>query len=166
MASSFVQASYFMHCLLFSFPTCDFPPYIFFLSTIQRHQKYSNAGCGFPLLVCKKLRCFNSANGFTNFLFTNSLLSLLIVVRFRTKTSRFCEFVKSCHRRCYFLPFHSIFFPIFPKIEEWKEIAILKLLFPSTFISILEIAIPFHFDCYFLPFYRIAIPFHFLLKWI
>ena len=37
-------------------------------------------------------------------------------------------------RRCYFLPFH--FFQFFPKIEEWKEIAILKLLFPSTpFIS-------------------------------
>ena len=45
------------------------------------------------------------------------------------------------------------------KIEEWKEIAILKLLFPSTFILILEIAIYFHFDCYFLPLYRIAISF-------
>merc|ERR1712051_722464 len=64
-------------------------------------------------------------------------------------------------RRCYFLPFHSIFFPIFPKIEEWKEIAILKVLFPSTFILILEITISFHFDCYFLQFYRIAISFHF-----
>ena len=64
-------------------------------------------------------------------------------------------------RRCYFLPFHSIFFPIFPKIEEWKEIAILKVLFPSTFILILEITISFHFDCYFLPFCRIAISFHF-----
>ena len=38
------------------------------------------------------------------------------------------------------------------KIEEWKEIAILKLLFPSTFMLILEIAISFHFDRYFLPF--------------
>ena len=88
-------------------------------------------------------------------------------------------------RRCYFLPFHSIFCPSIPKIEEWKEIVILKLLFPSTFILILKIAISFHFycyflpfrnkrsgrkqqfhNCYFLPFYRIAIPFHFLLKWI
>ena len=45
----------------------------------------------------------------------------------------------------HFLSFHS-------KIEEWKEIVILKLLFPSTFISILKIAISFHFYCYFLPF--------------
>ena len=65
------------------------------------------------------------------------------------------------NRRCYFLPFHSIFSPIFPKIEEWKEIAILKVLLPSTLILILEITISFHFDCYFLPFYRIAISFHF-----
>ena len=55
-------------------------------------------------------------------------------------------------RRCYFLPFHSIFCPSIPKIEEWKEIVILKLLFPSTFILILKIAISFHFYCYFLPF--------------
>ena len=56
------------------------------------------------------------------------------------------------YRRCYFLPFHSIFCPSIPKIEEWKEIVILKLLFPSTFILILKIAISFHFYCYFLPF--------------
>ena len=51
--------------------------------------------------------------------------------------------LRSAFRRCYFLPFH--FFPHFSKI------AILKLLFSSTFVLILKIAIPFHFDCYFLP---------------
>merc|ERR1712051_539325 len=55
-------------------------------------------------------------------------------------------------RRCYFLPFHSILYPSIPKIEEWKDIVILKLLFPSTFILILKIAISFQFYCYFLPF--------------
>ena len=66
-------------------------------------------------------------------------------MRFLDESDLFCHF-----RRCYFLPFHSILFPIFPKLEEWKEIAISKLLFPSIFLLILRIAIPFHFDCYFL----------------
>ena len=76
---------------------------------------------------------------------------------------------------CYFLPFHFHSILVFPKLkiaisfhfhcyflpllnlsknEEWKEIAILKLLFPSTFLSILIIAISFHFDCYFLLLFR------------
>jgi hypothetical protein len=66
------------------------------------------------------------------------------------------------NRHCYFLPFHSIFSPIFPIKEEWKEVANLKLLFPSTFLLIWKIAITFYFDCYFLPFYEITISFHFL----
>jgi len=37
-----------------------------------------------------------------------------------------------------------------------------KLLFPSTFLLILRIAISFHFDCYFLLlFFEITVPFHF-----
>ena len=69
---------------------------------------------------------------------------------------------------CYSVPFHSIL--VFSKIKncyflpllnpsnnkEWKEIAILKLLFPFTFLLILKIAISFYF-------FRITIPFHFSL---
>ena len=80
---------------------------------------------------------------------------------------------KSSQGCCYFLPFHFHSILVFPKLkiaisfhfdryflpllnlsknEEWKEIAILELLFPSTFFLILIIAISFHFYCYFLPF--------------
>ena len=51
-----------------------------------------------------------------------------------------------------FFHFHCSFLPLLnlSKNKEWKEIAILKLLFPSTFLLVSKIAISFHSDCYFL----------------
>ena len=95
-----------------------FPPYIFFLSTIQRHQKSSNEVqvVAFHFWFAKKDEGFcNSANSFINFLFTNILLSLVIVVRFRTS---FCEFVKSCHDTIRYL------FPISTSQENSKLLEI------------------------------------------
>ena len=60
------------------------------------------------------------------------------------------------------ISFHSIpFFPPFFKNRRVEGNSNFKVLFPSTFLLILEITISFPFDCYFLPFYRIAISFHF-----
>ena len=97
-----IRPSFIFYALVVVFvPHLWFSPFIYFFSrlyngirsTLMRYRLWlSTFG-----LEKDGVFFFNSVNGFTNFLFANSLLSLLIVVRFRTKTSRFCEFVKSFH---------------------------------------------------------------------
>ena len=110
---------------------------------------------------------------FQNFRKRNEKWKLLSSFLRRKETNEEVEYIKTgC---CYFLPFHYHSILVFPKLkiaisfhfhcyflpllnlsknEEWKEIAILKLLFPSTFLLILIIAISFYFS-------KITISFHF-----
>ena len=119
-----IRPSFIFYALLVVFvPHLWFSPLIYFFSRLYNGIRSTLMQVvAFHFWFAKKLRCFNSANGFTNFLFTNSLLSLLIVVRFRTKTSRFCEFVKSCHDRVHiFWEGHKILRNL-TQLFDWKYI--------------------------------------------